>query len=68
MTLFDLLWDWRTLMALSVVDAFLVVMFFAWDAKHLALLTRRCNLAHELPQATQLRTGARDRDAFNREV
>ncbi|WP_431121686.1 hypothetical protein [Variovorax paradoxus] len=44
MTLFDLLWDWRTLMALSVVDAFLVVMFFAWDAKHLALLTRRCNL------------------------
>lgn len=39
MTFLDWLWDWRTLVALAVGDAVLLALFFAWDAKHLALLT-----------------------------
>lgn len=39
MTLLDWLLDWRTLVALAVGDAALMVMFLVWDARQLASLT-----------------------------
>lgn len=66
MTLFDWLWDWRTLTALAVSDAVLLAMFLAWDSRRLAFLARRCVAGHEPPMATRLHLSPEDRSMFPR--